>query len=280
MNTTDEWYEVEALSGHSWRLTEAVLFGSFLVAGAERAVLIDTGAGAGNLRATVDDLIDVPVTVVLSHSHWDHIGAAHQFDSVRINPVERTDDGRVTADVVTDDFGYGPADWVADWRDAERSFPDGFDPDDFEIEPVSGVESADPGEVLDLGGRVLELHQVPGHSPGQLAALDREAGVLYGGDVLHNEHALYVHFEGCDLEAYEETLGHLCELRDAGAFDTLRVSHAPPLSGDELALLDDLHQGVQAILAGEREGERVDDHPPAIRYEVGGKDVLVKPDAV
>ena len=280
MNATDDWYEVEELSGHSWRITEAVLFGSFLIAGEDRALLIDAGAGAGDLRATAKDLVDVPVTLLLSHSHWDHIGAAHQFDDVRINPVERTEDGRVTTDVVTDEFGYGPEDWVADWRDAGRSFPNGFNPDGFEIKPVNDVEAADPGTVLDIGGRVLELHHAPGHSPGQLMALDREAGVLYGGDVLHNEHALYVHFEGCDLGVYEQTLGHLCELRDAGAFDTLHVSHAPPLSGDELALLDELHQGVQEILAGEREGEYVDDHPSAIRYEVGGKDVLVKPDAV
>ena len=280
MNATEEWYDVDRLTDHSWRLTEAVLFGSFLVEGEDRALLIDAGSGAGDLRGMVEQLVDVPVTLLLSHSHWDHIGAAHQFDDVCIHPRERTADGRVTTDVVTDDFGYAPEDWVADWRAADRPFPDGFDPDGFEIQPVEDVAAVEPGDTIDLGGRTLELHHVPGHSPGQLAALDREDGVLYGGDVLHREHALYVHFEGCDLSAYLDTLERLCDLRDAGAFDTLHVSHAPSLSGDELSLLDSFRDGVADILAGELEGERVDDHPPAVRYEIAGKDVLVDPDTV
>jgi len=280
MNATDDWYEVEALGDDDWRLTEGSLFGSYLVEGTDRALLVDAGAGAGDLRGMAGELVDAPVTLLLSHSHWDHIGNAHQFDDVRIHPLERTDDGRVTTDVITDDFGYGPADWVADWRAAGQPFPDGFDSDGFEIEPATGVAAVEPGDTIDLGGRRLELHHVPGHSPGQLAALDREAGTLYGGDVLHNEHALYVHFDGCDLRAYADTLARLCDLREDGAFDTLHVSHDASLSGDDLALLDDLREGVEAILAGEREGELVDDHPPARRFEVAGKDVLVKPDAV
>lgn len=280
MNATDDWYEIESLTDHSWRLAEGVLFGTYLVEGADRALLIDAGGGAGDLRSTVESLVDVPVTLLLTHSHWDHIGAAHQFDDVRIHPRERTDDGRVTTDVVTDDFGYGPGDWIDDWRGAGREFPDGFDPDGFTVEPATGVEPVEPGETIDLGGRALELVHVPGHSPGQLAALDRDDGVLYGGDVLHNEHALYVHFEGCDLRSYVDTFARLRDLRDGGAFDTLYVSHAAPLSGDELSLLDEFHEGLEEILAGEREGDLVDDYPPARRYEVAGKDVLTKPDAV
>jgi hypothetical protein len=37
---------------------------------------------------------------------------------------------------------------------------------------------------------------------------------------------------------------------------------------------------VADVLAGELAGERVDDHPPAVRFEIAGKDVLVDPDAV
>jgi len=280
MNATDDWYDVEQLTDHGWRIAEGVLFGSYLIEGTDRALLVDAGGGVGDLRGMVNELVDVPVTLLLSHSHWDHIGAAHQFDDVCIHPLERTADGRVTTDVVTDDFGYGPGDWVSDWRAAGRAFPDGFDPDGFAIEPVTDVEAVEPGDTIDLGGRTLELHHVPGHSPGQLAALDRADGVLYGGDVLHREHGLYVHFDGCDLAAYRDTLARLCELRETGAFDTLHVSHADSLSGEELDLLDAFREGLEEILAGEREGERVDEYPPAIRYEIAGKDVLTKPDAV
>ncbi|MFB6107582.1 MAG: MBL fold metallo-hydrolase [Haloplanus sp.] len=275
MNATDDWYEVEQLTDHSWRIAEGVLFGTYLIEGEDRALLIDAGGGAGDLRAMVESLVDVPVTLLLSHSHWDHVGSAHQFDDVRVHPVERTPDGGVNG--ITKGFGYGPADWIADWREAGRAFPDDFDPDSFEIPPITGVEAIEPGTTVDLGGRTLELVHVPGHSPGQLAALDREDGVLYGGDVLHNGHGLYIHFEGCDAADYLDTLANLRELRDAGAFDTLYVSHAAPVAGEDLSLLDEYYEALRAILAGEREGERVDDNPPTVRHEVAGNDVLVKP---
>lgn len=279
MNDTDEWYEIERIDDDSWEIREGTMFGMYLLAGEERALLVDAGCGAGDLRGTVSELVDVPVTLLLSHSHWDHIGAAAQFDDVRIHDRERTDDGRVTTDAVTDDFGYGPDDWIADWREAGRSFPDGFDPGTFEIEPARGVEAAEPGETVDLGGRRLELLHVPGHSPGQLAVLDREAATLYGGDVLHADHDLYIHFEGCDVRAYRETLDRLVDLYDDDTFETLYVSHARPLSGGELSLLEELRDGLEAIIGGELDPEFVDDHPPANRYEIAGSDVLVSPDA-
>lgn len=277
INPTDEWYDVESLSDHSWRIREGGLFGCYLVTGDDRALVIDAGVGVGDLPGVVSELVDVPPTVLLTHSHWDHIGAAPDFEDVRIHSRERTADGRVPVDGGTDGVGYGPADWIADWQAAGRSFPDGFDPDAFAIEPVTGVTPIEPGATVDLGGRRLELHHVPGHSPGQLAVLDRTDGALYGGDVVHNDHALYIHFGGCDIRAYQDTFSRLTELRDSGAFDTLHLSHAPSLSGGALEVLDEFRTGLAAILADELDYEAVDDSPPARRYEIAGNEVLTKP---
>jgi glyoxylase-like metal-dependent hydrolase (beta-lactamase superfamily II) len=278
MNATDDWYEVEALTDHSYRIAEGSMFNTYLVVGEKRALQIDAGGGFGDLRGLVEGLVDVPVRLLLSHSHWDHIGAAHRFDDVLIDGTERHPDGRVTTDVVTDDFGYSPADFVADWRGAGRSFPDGVDVEGFEIPPIEGVEAVSPGDRIDLGGRTLELVGVPGHSPGQLAALDREDGVLYGADVLHNGYGLYIHFEGCDIEEYVTTLERVIDLRDEGAFDTLYLAHARPLSGDDLDILDDYLAGLRAVLAGDLEYEMTEEHPRARRYEVAGNPVLTKPE--
>jgi glyoxylase-like metal-dependent hydrolase (beta-lactamase superfamily II) len=280
MNATDDWYDIDRLSDHSYRLTEGGVFGTFLIVGDERALQVDAGGGFGDLRGAVDGLVEVPVSLLLTHSHWDHMGAAHQFESVRVHDRERTADGRVTTDVVTDEFGYGPADFIADWKAAGESFPDGFDAETFEIPPAAGVEAAEPGETVDLGGRELELVGVPGHSPGQLAVLDRADGVLYGADLLHRDHDLYIHFEGCDIHKYVETLRRVRDLHEAGAFDTLHVSHAHTLSGEELGLVDDYLEGLQAILDGERGYELTEEEPQARRYEVAGHAVLTKPDVV
>lgn len=273
MNATDDWYDIVELYDGAWRVAEAVVFGSYLIAGEERALLIDAGIGVGDLRGMVEELVDVPVTLLLSHSHWDHVVNGNQFEDVVADPREH-DDGRITGG----GFDYGPEQWIDDWRETGRGFPDGFDPDEYEIEPITGVESIGPGETVDLGGRELELLAVPGHSPGQLAVLDREAGALFGSDVIHNDYGLYVHFEGCNAREYLATFERLIDLRDAGAFDTLYLSHSRPLSGDDLSLMDSFRDGLEAILADELDYERVDDGTPARRYEIAGKDVLTKPD--
>lgn len=278
MNDTDDWYEIERLEDRTWRITEAAIFHTYLVAGDERAVLFDAGIGVGDLRGVVDDLVDVPVTLVLTHSHWDHVGAAHQFDDVRIHDAERGAGGTVSGYQVAERYPIDFEGWAAQWDEAGGGFPDGFDPDDYEIPPASGVRPLEPGGTLDLGGHTLEVLHVPGHSPGHVAALDREAGALFASDVVHIEYSLYVHFGGCDVYAYVDTLGRLCELRDEGAFDTMYLGHNPPVSGGELAMLDDFHDGLREILAGEREYEPLDGELPGRRYEVAGREVLTKPD--
>lgn len=278
MNDTDDWFDVERLDEDTWRLSEAVVFNDYLLAGEDRALVLDGSVGVGDLRAMAESLVDVPVSMLLTHTHWDHMGAAHQFDDVRVHEAERTPDGGVRPDYVAEEFNYELADWIAQFRESGGEFPDSVDPETYEITPVPDVETAAGGETVDLGGRELELLHLPGHSPGQLGALDRERGVLYGGDVIHLDYSLFVHFEGCDLADYVDTFGRLVDLHEAGAFNTLYTAHNRPLSGEELSILDDFHEGLQAILAGDREGEPNGEQPPGTVYDVAGHEVVTRPD--
>src|SRR5215203_318122 len=61
---------------------------SYLIAGSEKAILVDTGTGVGDIRKIVEQLTDLPVGVVNSHSHWDHIGGNWRFDDIAIHPLE------------------------------------------------------------------------------------------------------------------------------------------------------------------------------------------------
>lgn len=278
MNSTDEWYDVEAVADNAYRILEGPYYGMYLATGTEHSYLIDAGIGVGDLHSLVDDLVETPLTLLLTHWHWDHIGNAAQFDDVRIHERERSPTGRVALDGRSEEFLGRPANFVDRWRAAGNEFPDDFDPEEYAIEPVENPTALAGDERFDLGDRRLESLHLPGHSPGQLGFLDRESGLLYGGDVVHVEEGLYVHLDGCDLQAYHETFEYLRDLRDAGAFDTLLTSHNPPFVGDELSVLDRLGDGVRRIIDGDADSELVEtDWGDARRYEFGGSTVFTKP---
>lgn len=75
------WFTVERIDCDTYAISE---YGhweethSYLLCGSERAVLIDTGLGVADIRAVVERLTGLPVLVLTTHVHWDHIGG-HQF---------------------------------------------------------------------------------------------------------------------------------------------------------------------------------------------------------
>ena len=278
MNATDEWYDVTRLTDRSYRIMEADRYGAFLIEGEERSVLVDAGIGVGDLYGLVTDLVETPITLVLTHTHWDHIGAAAQFDDVRVSPIELPSDGEVAIDSLSEEFVDRPTQFTDRWIDAGNDFPDGFAPEDYAIDPAAATALPTDGS-LDLGDRALDVLPLPGHSPGHVGLLDPDTETLYGGDVVHFDYGLYVHFEDCDLEDYVESLRRLKGSREAGAFGTLVTSHNAPLSGADLSLVDELLDGLREIAAGTRDYETVEtDWGTARSYRVGDAEILTASD--
>jgi hypothetical protein len=82
----DEWFTVYAVSPGVFAINEPRQYEgvtSFLVTGSQRAVLFDSGLGVAAIRAVVRRLTPLPVTVVNSHTHFDHVGGNREFDDVR-----------------------------------------------------------------------------------------------------------------------------------------------------------------------------------------------------
>jgi glyoxylase-like metal-dependent hydrolase (beta-lactamase superfamily II) len=278
VNATDDWYTVTELAPGSYSIFEAEDYGQFLVEGTERSVLVDAGTGVGDLGSVVSDLVDTPVTLVLTHTHWDHIGAAAQFDDVLVSPIELPADGCVRIDSLSTEFVQRPTQFTNRHVADGGSLPDGLDPDDHAVEPVD-ASPLPPDEGVDLGERTLEVIPFPGHSPGHFGLLDPATNILYGGDVVHMEKNLYVMFEDSNLEDYIESMERLRDLRDEGALDVLVTSHNDPMSGVDLSLIDDLLSGLREIAADEREYEVVGtDWGEARSYEIGPSTIVTKTD--
>lgn len=155
----------------SWKINEDTWIINFmngsqnmyLLEGTERALLIDTGWGAGNLRACVEKLTAKPVTAALTHGHLDHAGGCGEWESVLMLPGAQADlvmCRRLPFDV------------------SRLPHPD------FERRLVKD------GDVIDLGGRTVELLDISSHSNGSLAFLDRKHGYLFVGDELESAQVL------------------------------------------------------------------------------------------
>lgn len=202
--------QIISINRNSWRIEDrGVRF--FLLTGTERALLVDSGRSAHDVRALAASLTRLPLSLLNTHADMDHVGSNAQFDAFYMHPDE--------------ELNY------------RRSGQGG------ELLPIR------EGDVIDLGERELEIIHLPGHTPGSVALLDRAGRVLIGGDPIQDGR-IFMFGRFRDMPAYIRSLEHLQAWR--GRFDEIWPSHGscpvPP------ELIDKLHDGAQAVLAGEIPG--------------------------
>lgn len=221
----DPWFEVYRLPGEVFALCEPHHWQeviSFLIPGRDRALLLDTGMGIGDIRQVVRTLTGLPVQVVNTHCHFDHVGGNHLFDDVSAYDWPES--------LARIRRGYSRAELLPHGKAGLFSrVPEGFDRSTYRVEP-SEVSPLKAGHVLDLGGRELEVIHTPGHSPDSIMLLEREGHRLFTGDTYYPGH-LYAHYEGAvygrsDLKAYADTMERLCPL--VGSLEVIHPSHNLP----------------------------------------------------
>ena len=204
-------YEVVRINENSWRIEDDnVRF--FLLTGADKALLIDTGMNLDNAKDIAESLTDLPLFLLNTHADRDHIGCNEQFDSFYMNPAEE------------------PV--------YRRSGKPGT------IIPIS------EGDTIDLGGRELEIIELPGHTPGSIAVLDVKNRVLISGDPIQEGGRIFMFRDHRNMDEYIRSLEKLDARKSE--FDEIWPSHANiPVSPD---MIMKLHDGAQRVLAGDIQG--------------------------
>ena len=87
-----DWFTVETIDKDTFAISEYRHWEEthcYLICGTEKAVLIDTGLGIGNIKSVVDSLTSLPVMAVTTHVHWDHIGGHKYFENLAVHKAEK-----------------------------------------------------------------------------------------------------------------------------------------------------------------------------------------------
>ena len=83
-----KFFKTRKIFGHVTLITGLGGEQAYLIEGGERALLVDGLSGVGSLKAFVRELTELPVTLVNTHGHVDHIGADFEYGEVRIAPED------------------------------------------------------------------------------------------------------------------------------------------------------------------------------------------------
>ena len=219
---SEDWFEVYWIDDDIYAIYEPGQFEevmSFLITGEDFALMFDTGLGIGNIRRVVDQLTDLDVVVLNSHTHYDHIGGNHLFDTIYGTDLEYTK-RRALGSPPEAVAGFLQEGWV--WK----PFPQGFSKSDYQSRAFTISKIVGEGDQIDIGGRVLEILHTPGHAPDSICLFDRENRILFTGDSFYLA-PLYTHISGGSFEDYANTAARLSGL--AGSIDRALTSHNVPV---------------------------------------------------
>ena len=144
------------LDEHTWIGNGHRLYNEslYLIEGNERAILIDAGVYIPDLDKIVAKITSKPVTMMLTHAHGDHVGGVGPFPEVYLNAGDMT--------IVPNNM---------------RNYK-------------GQIRYLNDGQVIDLGGREIEVIFTPGHTPGSATFFDKAQHYGFSGDAFGSTNLL------------------------------------------------------------------------------------------
>ena len=176
----NNWFTVEEIDNETFAISEYKHWEEthcYLLCGSKRAVLIDSGLGVGNIRKITDRLTSLPITVITTHVHWDHIGGHKNFEYIAVHEAESewlTTAFPITLNQVKDNLLLKPCD-----------FPSDFSIENYEIFQGTPQKVLHDRDYINIGNRRIEVIHTPGHSPGHCCFYESDRKYLYSGDLIY-----------------------------------------------------------------------------------------------
>lgn len=205
----DSWFTIQEIDKTTYAISE---YGhwekvhSFLLIGKEKAALIDTGLGIDSIKRVTDQLTDLPIVVITTHVHVDHIGSHGEFENIYVH--EEDADWLINGikglsiEQIRKDIG----------RDITLAVPETFHPNTYQRYQGQPTGLLQEGDVIDIGDRKLTIFHTPGHSPGHITVFDTRKGYLFTGDLLYDETPVYAFYPTTSPEDLINSLEKIAEI--------------------------------------------------------------------
>jgi len=228
--------QTEKIDQTTYRFTEAA-FGEkvymYLLIGRERALLIDTAYGFTDVPAAIKSFTDLPLTVVNTHGHLDHMHGNHLYPEVYLSAKDeevfaRHNDPNYLIELLKAIAAQNkipafllklPALHV---KDITASCP--------------SVHKPLPDEMFfELGERRVSVLETPGHTAGSICLLDEKNGWLFSGDNNCEPGVLLNFPESSSVAVFRDGIHRLRILADSGRIVKMFPSHqTTPLEPEHL----------------------------------------------
>ncbi|MGB6387330.1 MAG: MBL fold metallo-hydrolase [Terriglobales bacterium] len=268
VSISDSWFEVYKPTQGVFAIYEphqAEETISYLIVGEQRALLFDTGMGISDLKKVIAQLTKLPIILLNSHTHNDHVGDNWEFSTIYGMDTDFTRQNargsRLDAQAeITPDQICGV-------------LPKGFDSKAYATRPWKITAYTHDGDRFDLGGRTLEVIATPGHTPDAISLLDRANGLLFTGDTYYPA-PIWLFRPETDLDAYAASIRRLAAL--APQVKVVMGAHNIPVASP--TILPRLVAAFDAVRAGKVQPSP--DSPEKVLYKVDGISFLMRaPDA-
>ena len=246
---TDPWFEVYRVVPQVFAIYEphqAEETISYLIVGEKQALLFDTGMGISDIRKVTGELTHLPIVVLNSHTHDDHVGGNWQFETVYGMDTDFTrTNAKGSRQDAQEELGPGMI---------CGGLPKGFDPKAYATRPWKISRFLHDHDKIDLGGRTLEVVSTPGHTPDAIALLDRAHGLLLSGDTYYPA-PIWLYRPETNLDDYVASIKRLAAL--APQLTLVLGAHNVPFA--QPSVLATVVTAIETVRSGKVRGELQDD---------------------
>ena len=191
--------KVSQINDHIWLMNDNDEATGYLVTGNKRGLVIDTMNGYENVKAVAESLTELPLTLVNTHGHSDHVYGNIYFEKAYIHPD----------DIPLAESGFSYPEF-SEYIQKHNLRP-------AEFLPVR------EGDSFDLGGITIEVFDVPGHTKGGIVLLDRKDRILFSGDSIIEQTWMQLS-ESLPMEVFLKSLKKVQGIRSE--FDYILTGHS------------------------------------------------------